>query len=228
MISSCPPGMICLDNQNMIIIFTLVFGIIIIITRDKNTNTNKEIDTNLKNQLKNIEEKQSELSQKIDIHDTKQNDKNLIVVNRDKELMENPLLPPHRRNYYIEGPTYVSKGVPINIETRGYAGDYQQIGMLYREEVSDQDRQIGNNNDTNILPLFGKPMYSNSSKWGYYTSSDKFNNVKIPITFKGRDCSDDYGCDEIYDQDIITIPAYNGNFKVKIYKFDKPRYIPYI
>lgn len=226
MINNCPPGMICLDNQNMLIILTLVFGIIIIITRDKNTN--KETDDSLKKQIKHIEEKQSQLSQQIQNHDSEKTNKNLVVINRDKELMENPLLPPHRRNYYIEGPNYVSKGVPINIETRGYAGDYQQIGMLYRDEVSDQDKQIGNNSETNILPLFGKPMYSNSSKWTYYTSSDKFNNVKIPINYKGRDCTDDYGCDEIYDQDLINIPAYNGNFKVKIYKFDKPRYIPYI
>ena len=196
MMNTCPPGMICLDNQNMLIIFVLIFGIIIIITKDKRNN---DLDNNLKNQIKNIEEKQLEINQKIENQDSKQN---LVVVNRDKELMENPLLPPHRRNYYIEGPNYVSKGVPINIETRGYAGDYQQIGMLYKMRFLIKTKK-GNNSETNILPLFGKPMYSNSSKWSYYTSSDKFNNVKIPINYKGRDCTDDYGCDEIYDGDLI-------------------------
>jgi len=27
--------------------------------------------------------------------------------------------------------------------------------------------------------------------------------------------------------DMITVPSYNGNFKVEIYDFDRPRYIPY-
>ena len=31
-----------------------------------------------------------------------------------------------------------------------------------------------------------------------------------------------------YDDDIVNIPAYNGNFKVKIYKYDKPRYLPFV
>ena len=99
MMNTCPPGMICLDNQNMLIIFVLIFGIIIIITKDK---LNNDLDNNLKkSDKKNIEEKQLEINQKNRKIDSKQN---LVVVNRDKELMENPLLPPHRRNYYIEGP----------------------------------------------------------------------------------------------------------------------------
>ena len=53
------------------------------------------------------------------------------------------------------------------------------------------------------------------------------NNILHPITNKNRQCTLEYGCDELYDGDIVTIPAYNGDFKVKIYKMNKPRYIPY-
>ena len=59
------------------------------------------------------------------------------------------------------------------------------------------------------------------------TETDKYNPVKIPINYKNKDCTDDYGCEEIYDGDQVTIPSYNGNFNVKIYKFNKPRYIPF-
>lgn len=220
MINVCPPGMICLDNQNILIILILVFIIIFILN-----NKNKDQSNDLLSKINQIAIKQKELNNTMS---EKKQEAPIIVKNKDEELMNNPLLPPHRRNYHIEGPHYITKGVPINIETRGYSGDYQQIGMLYRDEVSDKEKQIGNNTETNILPLFGKPMYSNSSKWLYYTGSDKFNNVKIPINYKGKDCTDDYGCDELYNDDTINIPSYNGNFKVKIYKFDKPRYIPYI
>lgn len=226
MINTCPPGMICLDNNNLLIIFILLAVIFFMFSKNHSINLENSNNKILDQKLKILEEKQHNLDTKID--ESKSPNTDLVVVNKDRELMTDPLLPPHRRNYYIEGPNYVTKGVPINIQTRGYDGGYQQLGMLYRDDIEDKEKQIGNNTETNILPLFGKPMYSNSSKWMYYTSSDKFNNVKIPISYKGRDCSDDYGCDELYNDDQINIPAYNGNFKVKIYKFDKPRYIPYL
>ena len=31
----------------------------------------------------------------------------------------------------------------------------------------------------------------------------------------------------IYDGDMVTVPAYNGEFKVVKYEYDKPQYIPY-
>ena len=53
--------------------------------------------------------------------------------------------------------------------------------------------------------------------------------IKIPITYKNRNCSDDLGCDELYDNSELVIPAYNNKlFKVTIYQLDKPRYIPYV
>ena len=32
----------------------------------------------------------------------------------------------------------------------------------------------------------------------------------------------------IYDGVDVVIPSYNGDFKVKIYKMNKPRYIPFV
>jgi len=142
-------------------------------------------------------------------------------ANKNMERIINPLLPPERsyQNTY---------GVPINIPSRGPNISYQQIGILYKENIEDTDKMPGNNTDSNILPLFGRPTYNGSNKWNYYTSSDKFQNFKLPIKIDGRKCDDDLGCNELRDNDMITIPSYNGRFKVEIYNYDKPRYIPYV
>jgi len=227
--AECPKGFICLNNYNLILFFIILVIIICFVGREYNHNINNKL-THLQSQhdiiSKNIENKNDEPK----ILETKSvvNLPN-IHINKDRELITNPLLPPVRRNYHIDkDPYYTVPGVPINIPTRGYMGDYQQVGMLYKDSVDDNNSSIGNNNDTNILPLYGKPLYSNSSKWLYYTSSDKFNSIKIPISHNNKDCSEEYGCGEIYDNDIINVPAYNANFKVKIYKYDKPRYLPFI
>ena len=140
---------------------------------------------------------------------------------KNHERVINPLLPPERsyENTY---------GVPINIPTRGSSGGFQQIGMLYKQNITDSSATIGNNSETAVFPLYGRPIYPGSNKWSYYTASDKFNSVKMPITHNGRRCDADYGCHELYNGDIIQIPAYNGDFKVEIYDYDKPRYIPYV
>jgi hypothetical protein len=136
------------------------------------------------------------------------------------ERIVNPILPPERS--YVN--TY---GVPINIPSRGPQQAYQQVGILYKENIENPDKIPGNNNESNILPLFGRPTYAGSNRWNYYTSSDKFQTVKLPISIDGRKCTDDLGCNELMNGDIITIPSYNGQFKVEIYDFDRPRYIPF-
>ena len=179
-----------------------------------------------------------------DTNSNSNNDKNIVIrveapqqhnsdhihlINKDHERIINPLLPPERRNHYIDKSAYeVSHGVPINIPTRGYHGGAMQIGALYKQETSDDDSKIGQNNEPVIIPLFGHPTYNGSNKWMYYTSTDKFNQVKLPISNKNRQCNSEYGCDELYDGDIVQVPAYNGEFKVNKYEYDKPRYIPHI
>lgn len=137
------------------------------------------------------------------------------------ERIINPLLPPERS--YTN--TY---GIPINIPSRGPQQSYQQVGILYKENIENPGQIPGNNNETNVLPLFGRPTYSGSNRWNYYTSSDKFQTVKLPISLDGRKCTDDLGCNELRDGDMVVIPSYNGRFRVEIYDFDKPRYIPYV
>ena len=136
------------------------------------------------------------------------------------ERVINPLLPPERsyENTY---------GIPINIPSRGDVGSFQQIGALYKESVESENQKSGNNSDSIVLALYGKTTYPGSRKWTYYTSSaDSHHQVKMPITHKGKKCDSQYGCDEIENDELITIPGYNGIFRVVIYDFDVPKYLP--
>lgn len=104
---------------------------------------------------------------------------------------------------------------PVNIPTRGYVPQYEQIGVL-----------TGVGQKIRILPLFGKPIYPGSNKWLYFTQSDDYNTVRLGIVSNQRKCQGDYGCNELYDDDIVTVPPYKQNFKVTLYEMDKLRYIP--
>ena len=86
----------------------------------------------------------------------------------------------------------------------------------------------GSDAEAHVLPLLGRKTYNRSNKWVYYTATDKYNQVRIPISHNGRDCGGEYGCDEIMDGDTITIPELNGSFRAKIYENTSLHYIPYI
>lgn len=135
------------------------------------------------------------------------------------ERVVNPLLPPERS--YEQ--TY---GVPINVPTRGLVGGYQQVGMLYKDEIADPEKKPGNNTDSTVVALYGRPVDTARNKWTYYATGDGFQAVKIPVTYKGRKCDTEFGCEEITSSDEVAIPPYNGKFKAEIYDYDKPRYIP--
>ena len=143
------------------------------------------------------------------------------MVDKEQERLINPLLPPERSYVLTNGagiPVYKNS---INVPTRGFTGAFQQIGLLYKKDPSGE-----NNNDGNILPLFGRPTNTNRDKWYYYTTSDKFHSLKIPLKIKGRLCNDEWGCNELYDDDTVEVGPYNGQFKVQIYGYDSPKYLP--
>lgn len=160
-----------------------------------------------------------------DVDSYRQNPNNISYAqyqaDKNIERIVNPILPPERsyQNTY---------GVPINIASRGPNVSYQQVGILYKEHIENPDKQPGNNTDSNILPLFGRPTFNGSRRWNYYTSSDKYQNYKMPITRNGQKCDSDLGCEELRDGDILDIPSYNGKFKVEIYGYEKMNYIPFV
>lgn len=115
------------------------------------------------------------------------------------------------------------KKMPINIKTRGQDEPIQQQGTLTKLNFSTTSGP-GTSPDSIIIPLMGRRPYNRSNKMIYYTV---YNSMRIPIKNKGRDCDSEYGCDELFTDDIIEIPELNGQFKVNIYKNQALQYIPY-
>ncbi len=142
-------------------------------------------------------------------------DKNIYIIENkisnnidEKEEIQEP------KRYYDS--KYISRNkMRINIPTRGEAPPYQQVGIL-----TDTD------NPENIKPLYGRQTYRGSNQWNYFTSLDSHLATKIPIEFNNKDCTGEYGCNEIYKNDILNINGEN-EYRANIYQTHAPRYIPY-
>tara|TARA_Y100000389_G_C17450462_1_gene514419 strand:+ start:2023 stop:2595 length:573 start_codon:yes stop_codon:yes gene_type:complete len=113
-------------------------------------------------------------------------------------------------------PVVISSAVPINVPTRGEREEYRQLGVL-----TDSSNAM-------ILPLFGRRLWSSSNKLQYFTKTDKFHSLSLPVFKNGRDCSETYGCDEIYEGDEVYVPQLGETFSVTLYHLESPRYIPFI
>jgi hypothetical protein len=212
--SNCPIGFFCFNSQTIGLVIAICIMVIVYIVFNKKSDlvaldTLKDIKVDkiqkLENRLQALENNPVKDNREIILLPTTQS----VLVNNDFERIVNPLLPPER-SY---NSTY---RVPINIPTRGNSAGFQQVGAI--------------NSGTEILPLFGRPRWPGASKWNYFTSTDSFQSVKLPVFFKKRDCLDDIGCDEVYDGDNINIPQYGKetDFKANIYRLDRPRYLPFI
>ncbi len=237
----CPPGQICVGSNFLVTVLVFVILLLIFFIFNNIYHNNKftslekvrkpEVSCAQKTLLKSKQEEPKEIIKEREVIVKYQPETTRsYLVNKDHERIINPLLPPERRNHYIDPHSHVmvSSGIPINIPTRGESGGFQQVGVLHKIQTTDSTMPIGRNSEPVILPLMGAPTYNGSHKWTYYTATDKYNQIKLPVTNKNRQCDSEYGCDELYDDDEVTIPAYNGTFKVKKYEFDKPRYLPHV
>jgi hypothetical protein len=130
------------------------------------------------------------------------------------DVLEDPYAPPLRNDSYFGGigstnmMMPMAAGVPINIRTQGppVNTNYRQVGLLTRI-----------NGKETILPLMGRPLQKNRDKWQFYTMSDKNNSVKLPISFKKKSCTSEYGCDNIYNGDTVYVEGYKDAFQATIY-----------
>ena len=210
--------MLCI-NYSYTIIFIIVTGLFLFYLYTKYQHIfieNSELKQNV-NQKINILSKKVEHNQ---IQQQQQNKNNLYEEIRSK-LNETP-----QNNDIFDEPRKTTDGVRVNISTRGPTPKISQIGILSKMTHTN-DTGPGSDAEAHILPLLGRRTYNRSNKWVYYTATDKYNQVRIPISHNGRNCGGEYGCDEIMNGDTIIIPELNGSFVAKIYENTSLHYIPY-
>jgi|TARA_Y100000389_G_scaffold200818_1_gene242081 hypothetical protein len=200
MSKKCLPGVTCVENVTLFtlfvisILFTYVF-FIYYIKDSKNKNTTQN-------------------SNPIIIHTPS----SLGLNNTRSDTINDPYVPPLKNTNPLMQNSNVN-AIPVNIQTRGTHSNYEQVGILTRQ----------NSNDDLILPLMGRITMSGRDKWQYYTISNTGNlNTKLPVSVNGKSCTSEYGCDNIYNGDTVFVEGYNDSFIATIYENNPFRYIPNI
>jgi hypothetical protein len=123
---------------------------------------------------------------------------------------DNKFEPPLRDERYL---------VPVNVSTSAVDTSYRQVGILTPLNGSSKD---------NILPLMGRPLFTRRSLWQYYTISNQHNNVKLPVSVKGKSGLNENGVDEIFSDDTVYVEGNNEAFKVTKYENDTIKYLPFL
>jgi hypothetical protein len=205
----CPSGVICIENYSL---FFIIICVILIFYLIYNSITNQNITVNNKSTEKIIiKDYQRENSGWVD---------KLIPSWNYTNLQSDPYAPPLRdERYFIRG---IPPGaIPINISTNVGSVDttYRQLGILSPSNSSSKD---------SIIPLFGRPLFTNRDKWQYYSTSNQHNNIKLPISRAGKSCTNEYGCDKLYNGDTVYIEGSNEIYKVTTYDNDTIKYLPFI
>lgn len=196
----CPPGVFCIENFTLfILIIAGILGFILI--------------------FRNL---RGPAASSITLKLPKNSNKGLFsrpeysFSNIREDILLNPYAPPLKDDRYITG-SGDPRGIPINVSTRAVDTSYRQVGILTRSSGKET-----------ILPLMGRPLYVNRDKWQYYTMSDKNNMIKLPVSHNGKSCTNEYGCDSLYNGDSVFVEGYNDAFKVTMYDNNVAQYIPFI
>ena len=139
----------------------------------------------------------------------------LAPISARHDTLQNDHAPPLQNMEFVEA----SHGLPVNIKTRGYEGNYTQIGILTRKSGTEQ-----------ILPLMGRKSYSARDKYQYYTMTNSAGNIntKLPVSVNGRSCTSEMGCDEIHNGDNVYVEGFHDTFHATIYENRLFQYIPYL
>ena len=210
----CPPGVICVENVTLLLLFIILLVLVTFIYSNSNSKSvtiNNDItskdDSNNSGWLNNFLPSWPYNNLPRDLH-------------LPRDVLLDPYAAPYRdERYLVTNP--IRNMVPINVSTNIGSVDtsYRQMGIITPLNGASKD---------NILSLMGRPLFTNRDKWQYYTISNQHNNVKLPITFKGKSALNDYGVDKIFDGDTIYVEGYNEAFRVTVYENDTIKYLPFV
>lgn len=161
-----------------------------------------------------------------------------------QDVLLNPYVPPlrdntvgaSRPNYDIRGGVETihyggmdggGGGVRVNVPTRSVDTTYRQVGILTRSGGGGGGGGGGTASQETILPLIGRPLFTNRDKWQFYTLSDKNNAIKLPVIINGKSGTGEYGCNNVSTGDTIYVEGYNDAFRVTAYDSASLRYLPF-
>ena len=192
----CPPGVWCL-TPNFMIGISIVLILVYFLTRPSSS------------VLKRIRERQSRQSQQS----TQQPTQIFNNVSGDSRYSQAPEpLRSWQSTPDLRGALLPPGAIPINVSTRGVPQSFQQGGII---KVGEQ-----------ILPLYSRQTGYRSNRYNYYTRTDSYNPVQLPIRYHRRNCMDDIGCDEVLGGETVHISGISKDGRVEVYNFDGPKYIP--
>lgn len=213
MAKKCPPGVICFENNTMYFVLAFFFvGVAIVYF------------SVLKNQLPSSSKIASSIPQfpsPFNIDYIPKFGRGLTFA---KDVLNDPYVPP-LKNENIH-PSYDYGTVPINVRTRQYDASYRQVGFLAPEAGGNGGN--GNTLKDNLIPLMGRPLDRPRDKWNFYTINNSTNGIKLPIIHKGKSCTNDYGCDNMYNEDTVYVEGLKQPYKVTMYDTETMRYLPFI
>lgn len=197
----CPPGVICLENATMMFLVICIIAIgYFLYTRMKQPVM-----------IQNNRVSRNDGSR----NDSIRNDRNDGLRNTEDVLL-NPYSPPLNDERYFPNGLGI-RGLPINVSTTAVESTFRQVGILTPLNGVSKD---------SILPLMGKILFARRDLWNYYTISNQHNNVKLPVSVKGRSALNENGVDKVFDGDTVYVDGLNQPFKATIYDNTIMRYLP--
>lgn len=68
-----------------------------------------------------------------------------------------------------------------------------------------------------MIPLYARPSPTHRHRYNYYTRNSNEYLIRLPIIKDGRDCTNNLGCDELYDKDVVHVPGVPDPLTVHMY-----------
>lgn len=216
----CQPGVICIENMTIMFLFMFLVVVFILLF----LKTRVEVHNNNTTSTSSKSENQNERPPYGYGYGYGYGGFAGFLGNWFPDVLLNPYAPPLSDERYLVPNygynNYVPPGtVPINVSTNIGAVDtsYRQVGILTAVNAKGK-----------ILALMGRPLFVNRDKWQYYTMSDQNNSVKLPISKGGRSCTNEYGCDKVYNGDTVYVEGYDDAYRVTIYDNNVIKYLPFV
>lgn len=204
MAKKCAPGILCIENYTLLFftffIIVILYFMYIKYTKNLNLHSNSSNSSNSSNRSYN-----SYITPFLGNG----------YSNKENDVLLNPYSAPMRDDRIYNNSNYSGAKLAINIPTQSINTEYRQIGILTRV-----------NGPETILPLMGRPLFTNKDKWNFYTMNDKNGMIKLPLRFKNKSCTSLQGCDNVYSGDTVYVEGYSDIFRVTVYDNNTLEYIP--